>query len=75
MLQAQEIVEGVMAEIMVEQWSFCPKCRGAGCGECKKGVTVTLVPLESLQKPVRLEYVKFQRKFISSQRTQEEEQD
>lgn len=65
----------VTAGAMVEQWSFCTKCKGSpiGCNECTRGVVVELIPLESLQKPIQYEYVRLQRKSGSAQRTQEEE--
>ncbi|MBA7559805.1 hypothetical protein ES708_01420 [subsurface metagenome] len=67
-----------MAEIMVRQWSFCPKCKGGGCRECQgKGTVVALVPLESLTGGrgsigVRVLYVRAQKDFIEYQTKQGE---
>jgi len=56
---------------MVRQWSFCPRCRGEGCRECRgKGTVVALIPLKSLPaggpngRGVRTLYAKAQKDFI-----------
>jgi len=65
-----------MAEIMVRQWSFCPKCRGQGCRECQgKGTVVALIPLKSLPAGresygLRGLYAKAQKDFIEYQTVQ-----
>ena len=62
-----------MGEIMVRQWSFCPKCKGQGCKECDgKGTLVALIPLESMKGSwrygVKAEYARVQADFIKEQR-------
>ena len=59
-----------MTELMVKQWSFCEKCKGRGCPECRgKGTTMKLIPLESLKGyQVRKEYEAMQADFIKKQR-------
>ncbi len=67
-----------MAEIMVRQWSFCPKCRGGGCRECQgKGTVVALIPLKSLPAStgsfgLRRLYAEAQKDFIEYQTKQGE---
>ncbi len=67
-----------MAEIMVRQWSFCPKCKGQAlksCPECKgNGTVVALIPLMSLPAGggsfgfgLRGSYAKAQKDFIEYQ--------
>ena len=58
-----------MTEIMVKQWSFCEKCKGRGCPECKgKKAIVALIPLSSLPGQVRKEYEAVQKDFIKEQK-------
>lgn len=46
----------------VEQWSFCTKCKGQGCGACDKtGVVVELIELEQLPPKVKEEYLALQK--------------
>ncbi len=68
-----------MGEIMVRQWSFCPKCKGQGCKECDggKGTVVRLVPLESISKGgwgygVKAEYARVQVDFIKEQEVEKD---
>ena len=65
-----------IAETMVRQWSFCPKCRGQGCRECQgKGTVVALIPLKSLPGGggplggLRGSYVEAQKDFIEEQKS------
>ena len=63
-------------EIMVKQYSFCPKCKGHGrsdvgtkCPECKgRGTVYKLIPLDSLPKVSREEYARVQADFIAKQK-------
>ena len=58
-------------EVMVKQWSYCPKCKGrkGGCLECmsSSGTVFTLIPLSSLPAGIKQEYSGLQRDFIKHQ--------
>lgn len=58
-----------MTEIMVKQWSFCPKCKGRGCKDCDgKGTVFALIPLDSLSDAMKGIYAKAQADFIREQK-------
>ena len=55
-------------KVKVKVWSFCPKCKGGGCGTCNhSGKVFELVLLKSLPRGVKGEYETAQADFIREQ--------
>ena len=55
-------------DVKVRRWSFCPECKGAGCGACNKtGKVSELVLLEDIPRLARRGYEIAQADFILEQ--------